>query len=405
MQKFFFSIVASALLMPAAHGQPAPADLHALFNTAWERSVAFQATEGRRLEAAASRVQADALIAGPPTLGLLHRDDRWTENRGLRESEVQLGVPVWMPGQRAARGDLADAQAAEAEAGAALARLNVAAEVRERVWQLVAAEGEHDVLRRRAEIAASLRDDVRRRVSAGDLARTDLLLAQQDYLAAQGLLADSESRLVDARARLLQATGVSALPQRYDEAAAAVGDPAASVPTHPRLEAAQRAVLRSERQVGYLRKSRRDPPEVGVLYRSDRAGGGMPSDQTIGLFVKIPFATDARNLPRETAAQTELMTARAELDRTERIVRAEIDAAQAALSLAGQQLKLTEERSATLSERAALLRKTFNAGEIGLPEVLRAQNQALEAEADLARQRARRGIATANLNQALGVLP
>ncbi|MCY1380038.1 hypothetical protein D9M69_678180 [compost metagenome] len=58
-----------------------------------------------------------------------------------------------------------------------------------------------------------------------------------------------------------------------------------------------------------------------------------------------------------------------------------------------------------MSERAALLRKTFNAGEIGLPEVLRAQNQALEAEADLARQRARRGIGIATLNQALGVLP
>lgn len=401
MQKSFIFTIASALLASAAHGQTAPADLHALFNTAWERSVAFQFTEGRRQEAAASRIQADSLIAGSPTLGLLHRDDRWTEKRGLRESEVQLGVPIWMPGQRAARSDLADAHAAEAEASAGLARLALAAEVRERVWQLAAAEGERDVMRRRAEIAASLRDDVRRRVSAGDLARTDLLLAQQDYLAAQGLLAEGEARLVDARARLLQATGVSALPLQYDEGTGQAADPA----SHPRLEAAQRAVLRSERQVGYLRKSRRDPPEVGVLYRNDRPGGGMPSDQTVGLFIKIPFATDARNLPRETAAQTELMTARAELDRTERIVRSDIDTARAAMSLAEQQLKLTEERNATLSERAVLLRKTFNAGEIGLPEVLRAQNQALEAEADLARQRARRGLAIATLNQALGVLP
>ncbi|RAS06817.1 TolC family protein [Cupriavidus alkaliphilus] len=405
MHKFFISVVASALLMPAAHGQSAPADLRALFDAAWERSVAFQATEGRRLEAAASRIQADALIAGPPTLGLLHRDDRWTERRGLRESEVQLGVPVWLPGQRAARGDLADAHAAEAEAGAALARLNLAAEVRERVWQLAAVEGEREVMRRRAGIAASLRDDVRRRVNAGDLARTDLLLAQQDDLAAQGLLAESEARVVEAKARLLQATGVSALPLRYDETAAPAADPAAHAASHPRREAAQQAVLRGERQLGYLRKSRRDPPEVGVMYRNDRAGGGMPGDQTVGLFVRIPFATDARNLPRETAAQTELMTARAELERTERNVRAEIDAAQAALRLAEQQLGLTQERSAALSERAALLRKTFNAGEIGLPEVLRAQNQALEAEADLARQRARRGIAIATLNQALGVLP
>ena len=91
MHKFFISVVASALLMPAAHGQPAPADLRALFDAAWERSVAFQATEGRRLEAAASRVQADSLIAGPPTLGLLlmatneeHRQLMLGETLGLQ---------------------------------------------------------------------------------------------------------------------------------------------------------------------------------------------------------------------------------------------------------------------------------------------------------------------------------
>jgi len=401
MQKSFIFIVASIVLSSGAYGQAPAPDIHALFNAAWERSVALQTAEGRRQEAAASRVQADSLIAGPPSLGLLHRDDRWTDRRGMRESEVTIGVPIWMPGQRSARGDLADAQAAEAEASAGLARLYVAAEMRERVWQLAAAEGERDVLRRRVDVSSSLRDDVQRRVKAGDLARTDLLLAQQDHLATQTLLAEGEARLVDARARLLQSTGLSALPLRYDEPVAQAGAPSA----HPRLEAAQRIVMRNERQLGYLQKSRRDPPEVGLSYRADRAGAGLPNDQTIGVFVRIPFATDARNLPRETAAQTELMTARAELERAERVIRSDIDAATTALSLAEQQLALTEQRSATLSERAALLRKTFNLGEIGLPEVLRAQNQALESEADLVRQRARRGLAVATLNQALGVLP
>jgi outer membrane protein TolC len=123
------------------------------------------------------------------------------------------------------------------------------------------------------------------------------------------------------------------------------------------------------------------------------------------VFIRIPFATDARNLPRETAAQTEVMTARAERERMERVVQSEAEASRQALTLVEQQLKLSEQRSAMLAERAVLLRKTFDAGEIGLTEVLRAQNQALEAEADAARQRARRGAAIANLNQALGVLP
>lgn len=376
-------------------------DLHALFEAAWERSVSMQAAAGRRQEAAASRVQADALIAGSPAVDLRHRGDQLTDRRGVRETEVSLGVPVWLPGQRSARGALADAQAAEAESAMLLGQLAVAAEVRERVWQLAAAEAEGDVARRRVGVAQRLRDDVRGRVSAGDLARTDLLFAEQDLLASRALLTENEARVIEMRARLLQATGVQGLPQHYDER------PAPDLPgaPHPRIEAAWRAVERGERQVGYLRTSRRDAPEVGVTYRRDAAGGGLPSDQTVGVFVRFPFATDARNLPRETAAQTELMTARAERDRTERVVQSDIDAARQSLALAEQQLALVSERSATLAERAALLRKTFDAGEIGLAEVLRAQNQALDADLELARIRARRGFAIANLNQALGVLP
>jgi outer membrane protein TolC len=401
MLKSVVFLIGAVMGAAVAHAEPATPDLRALFDAAWERSVAAQTAEGRRLQAAASRVQADALIAGPPSLELLHRDDRWIDHRGQRESEVSMAVPIWMPGQRSARSDLADAESEEAEAGAGLARLNLAAEVRARVWALAASAGERDALRRRVQIAASLRDDVRRRVAAGDLAKTDLLLAQQDHLAAQALLAEGEARVVQARARLQQATGASALPLRYDEAVGKPGDPS----LHPLWQAAQRTLLRTERQVGYLRESRRDPPEVGISYRADRAGSGQPSDRTIGVFVRIPFATDARNLPRETAAQTELMTARAELQRTERVLRSDIDAATAALSLAEQQLALNQERSAALAERATLLRKTFDLGEIGLTEALRAQNQALDAEADLARQRARHGLAIATLNQALGVLP
>lgn len=404
MLKTVVFLVSSLAGIAVAHAQPALPDLRALFDAAWERSVAVQATEGRRLQAAASRVQADSLIAGPPSVQLLHRGDSMTDSRGTRESEIAMAVPIWMPGQRAARGDLADAEAAEAEAGAGLARLNLAAEVRVRVWALAASEGERDALRRRVQVAASLRDDVHRRVTAGDLARTDLLLARQDHLAAEAQLVEAEARVVEARARLQQATGVAQLPLRYLEIAAKPDDPSLH-PLHPLVEGAQRTLLRAERQVGYLRESRRDPPEVGVAYRTDRAGGGQPSDRTIGVFVRIPFATDARNLPRETAAQTELMTARADVQRTERVVRSDIDAATAALALAERQLALNAERSTALNERAALLRKTFDFGEIGLTEALRAQNQALEAEADLARQRARHGLAIATLNQALGVLP
>lgn len=404
-KKFLFVAVAVVLTRIAGAqppaGQAAPSDLRALFEAAWAHSVALQTAEGRRVEAGASRVQAEAWTAGPPVAELRHRGNRLAERRGVRESEVSLGVPIWMPGQRAARGELAEAQMVEADARASLAQLAMAGDLRERVWQLASATAEQQVLRRRVAVATSLRDDVARRVDAGDLARTDLLLADQDLLATRALLTEGQSRLNELRTQLFQLTGVSALPHRYEEQPAS--PPAAM--THPAMSAADSALLRAQRQLGYLRKSRRDAPEVGVSYRRDAAGSGLPADHTVGVFVRIPFATDARNLPRETAAHTEIATAMAERERIERVVRSETEASRQGLTLAEEQLSLAEQRSAMLAERAQLLRKTFDAGEIGLLEVLRAQNQALEAEAEAARQRARRGLAIARLNQSLGVLP
>jgi len=58
-----------------------------------------------------------------------------------------------------------------------------------------------------------------------------------------------------------------------------------------------------------------------------------------------------------------------------------------------------------LRERAALIEKSFKAGETPLPEMLRALTAATQAEASVARARAALGQAHARLQQAQGVMP
>jgi hypothetical protein len=58
-----------------------------------------------------------------------------------------------------------------------------------------------------------------------------------------------------------------------------------------------------------------------------------------------------------------------------------------------------------LRERATLIDTSFKAGETPLPERLRAQSSAAQAEAAATRQRAALAAATARLLQAQGVLP
>jgi cobalt-zinc-cadmium efflux system outer membrane protein len=93
-------------------------------------------------------------------------------------------VPLWLPGQRAARAGTADAAAAQAQAAEQVARLRLAGELREAAWQLAAPAGRGGPGRHAGQALKQLADDVERRVRAGDLARADSLAAQAEQLAA-----------------------------------------------------------------------------------------------------------------------------------------------------------------------------------------------------------------------------
>jgi outer membrane protein TolC len=393
--------IAAAFMAGGVQAQQATSiDLKSLVGRAWERAATARTLEGRRLEADASRAQADSLFAGSPAIGLSNRSDRWTDRNGIRETEVGISASIWLPGQRAAREALADAEAGQADTAISALKLSIAGEVRERIWALAAIDAEMTLAKQRAEAAATLESDVTRRVKAGDLARADALLALQEALSAQVALREAQSRRADAAARLEVLTGAIAIPEHYENVQAG-----GALDMHPRVLAAKAARERAERQLRFVSSTNRDAPEVGLNYRWDRGGSFAATDRSVGVSVRIPLATDARNRPRETAAQTEVATAAAE-ERTARdSVQADIRAAEAALGHAESLMQLSAERLAAARDRASLIQKAFDLGDQSLTELLRAQAGAREAENAHARDRAALGLARARLNQSRGIVP
>jgi outer membrane protein TolC len=153
------------------------------------------------------------------------------------------------------------------------------------------------------------------------------------------------------------------------------------------------------------RGTRGEPPELMVRYRTETAASGLPSEKTIGLAIRIPLGTDDRSLPREKAALAEMETARAEEQRQRVRLAAEGASARSAVSATEEQVAAETVRAQLLRERAGLVEKSFRAGDTPLPELLRANAAAAQAEAALAGQRAALGLARARLNQANGRLP
>jgi cobalt-zinc-cadmium efflux system outer membrane protein len=393
----------SQAALPSAAGAAAGSvTLRAALDAAWQRAVAARESEGQRRRAEADRATAGSFWAAPPSLELSHRNDRLQSNAGRRETEIGVAVPLWLPGQRAARAGTADAAAAQALAAEQVARLRLAGELREAAWQIAATQAELAQADTQAQGLKQLADDVERRVRAGDLARADALAAQAEHLAAAALQSEVRQRLQAARARWTLLTGLAAAP----DLTAATNDatPTSAVP-HPELQLASQSTEVARQRVELMRRSRRDAPELTMGVRQDLPGRAEASQGSLVVGLRLPFGTDDRNRPLEAAALSDLDVAQTHEQRLRERVDSDTAAARDALRAAQAQLDAETARARLLRERAALIDKSFRAGETPLPDLLRALAAAAQADSAAARQTAALGLARARLQQSLGLLP
>jgi len=390
-----------AALPSAAGPATGSVTLRAALDAAWQRAVAARESEGQRRRAEADRATAGSFWAAPPSLELSHRNDRLQSNAGRRETEIGVAVPLWLPGQRAARAGTADAAAAQALAAEQVARLRLAGELREAAWQIAAAQAELAQADTQAQGLKQLADDVERRVRAGDLARADALAAQAEHLAAAALQSEVRQRLQAARARWTLLTGLAAAP---DLTAANDTTPGAATP-QPEVQLAGQSTELARQRVELMRRSRRDAPELTVGVRQDVPGRAEASQGSLVIGLRLPFGTDDRNRPLVAVALSELDVAQTYEQRLRERVDSDTAAARDAMRSAQAQLDAETARAHLLRERAALIDKSFRAGETPLPDLLRALAAAAQAESAAARQTAALGLARARLQQTLGLLP
>jgi len=388
-----------SLLLVAVVASAHAETLREVFEKAWVISPAARTVEAKREEAAASRTVGESLFPGAPTVGAFQRTDRWNDNLGTRESEINVSVPLWLPGQKAARQTLAAADGEENQRAIAATRLAVAGELRQSLWTLYLARSEVESAAERLATALKLEADVGRRLKAGDIAYTDLLLAKQETASARAALADAEARMVRSRERYRVLTGSDTLPDDPQEAVM----PAATGAAHPRLAAGLALVERARAGLQLARESRREAPSIGLQYRRDRELYGTPQRDSIGFAITIPLAVDVRNAPLIASASTSLTQAEAQYQRLVVEVEAEQREAEAQLGAASMAAEQAAERERAAAERLTLIQRSFALGESALVELLRAQSQATEARLELARSRTRLGAARANLNQARGI--
>ena len=390
----------------AAAGPRTAADLAEAVEAAWQRAAESREAEALRRRAEAGRIVVGSTWAAPPAFELSRREKRWDGGAGQgSETEAGLALPLWMPDQREARLAVSDAEGRLAGAAARAGRLQIAGRVREAAWRIAAEQALHETQAAQAGLFERLAQDVQRRVAAGDLARADALAAQAEWLDAQEALAGAIQRLTEARSQWRVLAGLDDVPVPPATSGAPQATPQALPSLHPDLQLAELTVEHAQRNLDAVRKDRRDPPELLLRLRRDAPGAVGGSQNSVGIGVRIPFGTDARNAPLQAAALSAADSAQLALARTRERLGAAEQMARSGLRAAEAQHDASRTRAALLRERAGLVQRSFDAGETPLPELLRVLSAAAQAEAALARRQAALGLAQARLQQALGILP
>ena len=368
---------------------------------AWARHPQAQALAARATELAARQQAATSLLPAPPAVTIGNRNDRLSRNAGQQEWEAELGLPLWLPGEKAARQALVSREQEEL-AGAILSlRLTLAAKLRDVLWAAKLARNELRLAQQQRQSAAALAQDVARRVGAGELARSDLNTAQSGVLAAQAAELDAKLKLQAQQQEYTALTGHDQAPDEVAELSRSIG----ALDTHPALQAKQQAIAVARAKLKLAAEARRDSPELSLTARRERRTADDPYADSVGVKLRLPFASDSRNQPRIAEASSDLTRLEAEY-RQERLQLAlTIEQAQRELEHWKTARELLGERRKLASENGRLAKQAFDLGEFDLTTLLRAQAAAFEAELALSRADIEAGRAQARLNQALGQLP
>jgi cobalt-zinc-cadmium efflux system outer membrane protein len=399
-----------------AQTAPAPAapDLSALFAQAWQRQPEAQALQLRRQAAQAERDSADAWTPEPAALDLQAKTDRIGSRQGARETTVGVVLPLWLPGERARKAALGDAALEAAQSRTQAAQLELAARVREAWWGWQRARSDLAQAQSQRASAQALATDVARRYQAGDMARSEHYQAEAGVAQAQALLAEAQGASDAARLALQALAGAPAPdvpavagtePEPEPSPAPSLALPLPVPEAHPALADWLHQARVARRQAELVAVQGRANPELSLSAARERGTADERYQQSITLGVRLPLGAGVRAQAREAAALAQALELETRAERERERLGADIQAAQARVRAATAQREAMARHAELARATRGFVAKAFALGEADWPMRLRVEQDAAQAERQLARARIEAAAALSALRQALGLLP
>jgi cobalt-zinc-cadmium efflux system outer membrane protein len=376
-----------------------------VFDTAWQRQPEAHALQSRRDAAQAQAKAALMLSPEPPSLDISQRSDQMTGNNGSRETEVGIAIPIWLPGQRTASTDLAQAEISLVERKLLATQLRLAASVRDAWWGWLRARVDAELASEQLANALRLAADVAKRTNAGDLAKSDQHQAEGAVAAAQAHAAQAQAASAAALAQVMSLAGRTAQADLTVNAAAEPTPSSTISVGHPLLAELEDRITMAERTAQLISTQKRSNPELTVATTRGRGAFGDRYGQTVLIGIRVPFGSGPRYDARIATAQAEAIEVQSKLILERDQIQADQRGAASRLEAVRTQLVAAQRREMLANESRGFFDKSFRLGETDLPTRLRIEAEAAEAARQAARSRIDLASAISALRQSLGLLP
>ena len=374
---------ALAIMLGAAHAQPAAGpDLPPAAQVAaalGAHPAVLAARAGLQGQRAAQR----GLRAGPHEFNVrvesARRSDAVLATRTTDWTAV-LEKPLRLPGKARIDEQLGDAGVALGEAQVGEAWHEAARELLELWFGWTRAAAEESVWDAQVVSLTRQRELVDRRVSAGDAAQQEAVLARAALAQADFSRMQAAARARATAAGIEQSFGGLKVPlqplapalreMRWDvaywrEVFVASSHELAGA----RAETARRALMAERARADFT-----PDPTLGVRYAAERDR----ADRIVGVFVSVPFPGQAR-LARSDEAAAQLDTARSREAAVDRRLSTEATTLAITARAAWEGAARADEAAGGMSRSAEMTARAYVLGESALPEVLLARRLAVDA--------------------------
>ena len=377
----------------------------------WTRRVIARQPEQKLLQGYAQLAQktreAGGNVLGNLGVNLRHENYRISDDRGLVTWEGGVDLPLKVFRQKRVFAELADRYPDLERAHADWLRWQAAAIARALYDDLLERRIRRDRAREAHRQSQRLFSVVRTRVETGDASRLDLVLAQRNLSRARRKLVEAEGEL-EQTIKVAGLWGIdvddSTLAELVVPEAPSLAETEVRVDEHPqhRWQQQRAAVALARGSIDLW--SQRSSTELYLGSKHDALPGG-PSDTALLVELRVPLGNNPDYQRAVAERDRERREREAALATTDRELRRKLVEAREALLRWQALLPLAREQYQAARKALELSVQSWQAGEIGLQELLIVQQQENDARLQLGLVRAGLSRRIHAFQQAAGIFP